>query len=184
MSVQGFDARTDAASALAHGWLQQGEQPDWTRPRRRVGYEVKGRKRNGKRRAHLALRVLGWIVLSPLMLILLIGEMFNEAGDISDWDEQPDRAVIAKGSHADCTAARLADFPGTFWVLTDRRFALVAVEAVPGQPYVRLDTVWQLTADHYVYHLPVAGNWRRHHEPARVVLRDGSSLTFLEAPGR
>lgn len=187
MSDSRFDARVDATPAVADGWLRPGELLDWTCPSRNVGYEVTGRRPNGKRRAPLWLRILGWIVLSPVMLILLIGTAASATTDINDWGEERIRRVIARGRSVDWLAARLADARGrdAFWVLTDRRFALVAAEPVAGHsPVVRLRTVWELPAAQYVYHRPVTGDWRRHAAPARLDFADGSSLSFPGLPQR
>lgn len=189
MSDRRFDARVDATPAVANGWLRPGELLDWTCARGRPQYEVKGRKPNGKPRAHLALRILGWTLASPVMLIIVLVTMFTEETSINDWDEAPDgvRSVIVTGSRTDCLAARLVDVEAasSFWVLTDRRFAFVAAEPAPEHPnMVRLRTVWELASDQYAYYPPTNGKWYQAGVAARVVLRDSSSLTFPRVPGR
>lgn len=160
VSIRPFDA------GAVNAWLRPGERPIWISPGVRVHYEVDGRKPNGKLESTSVLWRIVRIVLFPITAVMILLEL----DDLTDARND----VIAKGSHARCQAAQLADVRAdrSWWVLTEYRFAFVAVD-----PNGRPHTVWELTTDQYA-HREQPRKWYRYSHDT-IVFGDASSLAFV-----
>ncbi|CAM3240551.1 hypothetical protein STSO111631_09245 [Stackebrandtia soli] len=162
MSIRPFDA----AAVAVNAWLRPDERPIWISPGARVHYDVRGRRSNGKLEWTSRLWRITRIVLFPITVVLYFLELEDFTNDRKD--------VIAKGSHAHCQAAQLADVRAdrSWWVLTEHRFAFVTVDQ-DGRPR----TVWELTADQYA-HREQPRKWVRYTYDS-IVFADASSLAFV-----
>lgn len=145
MTTQRFDPRTDAEPVLRTGWLHPGERLVWNRHTSIVTFEVPGRGGNGKVLKQSSWRTAGRQAMAVADGAFTVLDLF--AGDVANDPARP--AVRVFGTNIDCQAAKLAEAhrPGSVWVLTGHRFALVRFDAAESTPH----TEWELPTGHFGY---------------------------------
>lgn len=133
--------------AVREHWAAPGEPILWMLTHRRVTYDMKGRRPDGRPVDGLGKKMLKGAGIAALAVATAF-----EDGDTGGDGPSPPPSIIAHGEGPRCAAAALADVPSGFidkgfWVLTPGRMAFLAPPVAPQQRKSLLKQVTDFAQD-------------------------------------